>query len=195
MAVYEYIQGRIAELSPTLAVLEQGGIGYNIQISLHSYSQIREKKDVVLFIQEIIREDTHDLYGFFSKPERELFRQLISVSGIGANIARMMLSSLSPDEIRQAILKDDVNLLKKIKGIGAKTAQRVIIDLKDKLGKMEESLQFLPGPNNTTREEALSALTMLGFGKTDTGKVLDKLLTQKGEWEVEEMIKAALKLM
>lgn len=195
MAVYEFIQGKVAELSPTTAILEQSGIGYCIQISLHSYSQIREKKEVVLFIQEIIREDTHDLYGFFSRPERELFRQLISVSGVGANTARMMLSSLSPDEIRQAILKDDVNLLKKIKGIGAKTAQRIIIDLRDKLGKMEDSLQFLPGSNNTTREEALSALTMLGFGKTDTGKVLDKLLTEKTDWEVEELIKAALKIL
>ena len=195
MAIYEYIQGKVSDLNPTMAVLEQGGIGYNIQISLHSFTQIRDKKEVVLFIQEIIREDTHDLYGFFSKPERELFRQLISVSGIGANIARMMLSSLSPDEIRQAILRDDVGLLKKIKGIRAKTAQRVIIDLRDKLGKMEESLQFLPGTDNTIRDEALSALTMLGFGKTDTGKMLDKLLTQKGDWEVEDLIKAALKLM
>ena len=195
MAIYEYIQGKVSDLNPTMAVLEQGGIGYNIQISLHSFSQIRDKKEVVLFIQEIIRDDTHDLYGFFSKAERELFRQLISVSGIGSNTARMMLSSMSPDEIRQAILRDDVALLKKIKGIGAKTAQRVIIDLRDKLGKMEESLQFLPGPDNTIRDEALSALTMLGFGKTDTGKVLDKLLTQKGDWEVENLIKAALKLM
>lgn len=195
MPIYEYLQGKLADLKPTMAVLEQSGIGYNVQISLHTYSQIREKKELLLYIQEIIREDTHDLYGFFSKPERELFRLLISVSGIGANIARMMLSSLSPDEIKQAILRDDVNLLKQIKGIGAKTAQRVIIDLRDKLGKMEESLQFLPGPDNTSKDQALSALTMLGFGKTDTSKVLDKLLAQKGVWEVEELIKAALKLL
>lgn len=195
MAIYEYIQGQVVDLNPTMAVLEQGGIGYNIQISLHTFSQIREKKACVLFIQEIIREDTHDLFGFFSKAERELFKMLVSVSGIGANTARMMLSSLSPDEIKNAILRDDVNLLKKIKGIGAKTAQRVIIDLRDKLGKMEESLQFLPGLDNTTRDEALSALTMLGFGKTDTSKVLDKLLSQKDDWGVEELIKAALKLM
>ncbi len=193
MAVYEYIQGAVSNISPTVAILEQGGIGYCIQISLHSFSQIREKKSVKLYIQEIIREDTYDLYGFFSTAERELFRQLISVSGVGANTSRMMLSSLSPAEISQAILRDDVNLLKKVKGIGAKTAQRIIIDLRDKLGKMEESLQFLPGSDNTIRDEALSALTMLGFGKTDTSKLLDKLLPEKEVWEVEELIKAALK--
>lgn len=193
MAVYEFIDGVVAELTPTVAILEQQSIGYCIQISLHSYSQIRNQKSVRLFIQEIIREDTHDLYGFFSKPERELFRQLISVSGVGANTARMMLSSLSPEEISQAILRDDVVLLKQVKGIGAKTAQRIIIDLRDKLGKMEESLQFLQGSDNTVRDEALSALTMLGFGKTDTGKLLDKLLIGRSDWEVEELIKAALK--
>ena len=139
MAVYEFIKGSVSSLTPTAAVLEQRGIGYSIQISLHSYSQIREKESVQLFIQEIIREDTHDLYGFFTMSERELFRQLISVSGVGANTARMMLSSLSPEEISQAIMRDDVNLMKSIKGIGAKTAQRIIIDLRDKLGKMEES--------------------------------------------------------
>lgn len=195
MAVYDYIKGKISELTPTMVVVEQGGIGYSIQISLHSYSQIRDQRDIQLYIQEIIREDTYDLYGFFSKPERELFRQLFSVSGIGANTARMMLSSLSPEEIKQAILKDDVALLKRIKGIGAKTAQKVIIDLRDKLGKMDENLQFLPGPDNTIREEALSALTMLGFGKSETGKVLDKLLDQQPDASVEELIKAALKLL
>lgn len=193
MAIYEFIDGSLVELTPTAAIIEQGGIGYCIQISLHSYSQIRDKKLVRLFIQEIIREDTHDLFGFFTRPERELFRQLISVSGVGANTARMMHSSLSPDEISQAILRDDVTLLKKVKGIGAKTAQRIIIDLRDKLGKMEESLQFLSGLDNTIRDEALSALTMLGFGKTDTGKLLDKLLAEKSDWEVEGLIKAALK--
>jgi len=193
MAVYEFIHGQLASLSPTVAVIEQGGIGYAIQISLHSYSQIREKKSVKLFIQEIIREDTYDLYGFFTTAERELFRQLISVSGVGANTSRMMLSSLSPEEISQAIMRDDANLLKTIKGIGTKSAQRIIIDLRDKLGKMEESLQFLPGSDNTVREEALSALTMLGFGKTIAGKILDKLMNEKGDWEVEGLIKAALK--
>lgn len=193
MAVYEFIQGSVASLSPTAAVIEQGGMGYCIQISLHSYSQIREMKSVQLLIHEIIREDTHDLYGFFTSSERELFRQLISVSGVGANTSRMMLSSLSPEEISQAIMRDDVILLKTIKGIGAKTAQRIIIDLRDKLGQMEESLQFLHGSDNTVRDEALSALTMLGFGKSITGKVLDKLLSGKGDWEVEELIKAALK--
>ncbi len=193
MAVFEYIQGSLAKLTPTLAVLEQSGIGYCIQISLHSYSQIRDKETAKLYIQEIIREDTHDLFGFNTLSERELFKQLISVSGVGANTARMMLSSLSPEEISQAIMKNDVSLLKTIKGIGAKSAQRIIVDLRDKLGKMEESLQFLPDSNNTVRDEALSALTMLGFGKSITGKVLDKLLSEKGDWGVEGLIKAALK--
>lgn len=195
MPIYEYIQGLVTDITPTTTVLEQAGIGYNIQISLHTYSQVREKKSAVLFIEEIIREDTHDLYGFFTKSERTLFQQLVSVSGVGANTARMMLSSLSPEEIKAAILKDNVAVLKKIKGIGAKTAQRIIIDLRDKLGKMEESLQFLPGTGNTVRDEALSALTMLGFGKTDASKILDKLMPEKTEWEVEELIKAALKLL
>ncbi len=193
MAVYEYIQGKISEITPAEVILEQGGIGYNIQISLHTYSQISNRQQAVLFIQEIIREDTHDLYGFFSKGERILFRHLISVSGVGANTARMMLSSMGPDEIINAILQDNVLLLKKIKGIGAKTAERIIVDLRDKLGKLDESVQFLPGSDNTIRQEALSALTMLGFGKSDTGKVLDKLLAEKSDWRVEDLIKVALK--
>ena len=193
MAVYEYIQGKISEITPAEVILEQGGIGYNIQISLHTYSQTSNRQQAVLFIQEIIREDTHDLYGFFSKGERILFRHLISVSGVGANTARMMLSSMGPDEIINAILQDNVLLLKKIKGIGAKTAERIIVDLRDKLGKLDESVQFLPGSDNTIRQEALSALTMLGFGKSDTGKVLDKLLAEKSDWRVEDLIKVALK--
>ncbi len=193
MPVYEYLKGDLIDLSPTEAILEQGGIGYNVQISLHTYTQIRGQKECMLFIHEIIREDTYDLFGFFGKDERVLFRQLISVSGVGSNTARMMLSSLSPEEIKDAIVKDDIVVLKRTKGIGAKTAERIIVDLRDKLGKLEESVQFLPGSDNTIRQEALSALIMLGFGKTDTGKVLDKLLLEKGDWSVELLVKAALK--
>ncbi|MCD6347004.1 MAG: Holliday junction branch migration protein RuvA [Bacteroidales bacterium] len=193
MPVYEYIKGQLTELSPTEAIVEQAGIGYNIQISLHSYTQIQGRKEISLFIHEIIREDTYDLFGFFGKDERALFRFLISVSGVGANTARMMLSSLSPEEIKEAILKDDVSVLKRTKGIGARTAERIIVDLRDKLGKLDESVQFLPGSDNTIRQEALSALIMLGFGKTDTAKVIDKLLLEKGKWNVELLVKAALK--
>lgn len=193
MPVYEYIKGQLTDLSPTEAIIEQGGIGYGIQVSLHTYAQIRGQGEASLYIHEIIRDDTYDLFGFFTKDERLLFRYLISVSGVGANTARMMLSSLSPEEIKDAILKDDVNVLKRTKGIGARTAERIIVDLRDKLGKLDESVQFLPGSDNTIRQEALSALIMLGFGKTDTAKVVDKLLLEKGEWNVERLVKAALK--
>ena len=193
MPIYEYIQGPLIAVSPAEVIVEQGGIGYNIQISVHSYSQLRSRKEALLFIHEIIREDSHDLYGFFGKDERILFRHLISVSGVGANTARMMLSSLSPQEIKDAILHDDVIVLKRIKGIGTKSAERLIVDLRDKIGKLDESVQFLPGSDNTMRHEALSALIMLGFGKSDTGKVLDKLLAENGDFDVESLIKAALK--
>ena len=193
MAVYDYIEGKLVEITPASAVIDKSGIGYFMQISLNTYSRIRKEKEVKLYIQEIIREDTHDLYGFFEPAERDLFRLLITVSGVGANTGRMMLSSIPPGDLQKAILTEDVNLIKSVKGIGAKTAQRVIIDLKDKIGKVGESTQIFSGMDNTVREEALSALVMLGFGKNETVKVLDKLLTSAPDIGVEELVKTALK--
>lgn len=191
--MYEYIQGKITELTPASVVIDNQGIGYFISISLNTYSALSGKEQAIVFIHQVVREDAQLLFGFYNKTEREIFRQLITVSGIGANTARMMLSSMSPDEIREAILTANVKLLSGIKGIGAKTAQRVIIDLKDKVGKFDISNDFLLSISNTNREEALSALVMLGFTKNTVEKVLDKVLKDNPKAEVEELVKQALK--
>jgi len=191
--MYDYIKGEVVELTPTYAVVEAGGIGYSINISLSTFSRVGSAKVVVLFTHLAIREDAHTLYGFFDKAERELFRHLIGVSGVGASTARMMLSSLSPEELRQAILTEDVNKIKSVKGIGLKTAQRVVIDLKDKLGKEPLSGELFGLLSNTVREEALSALVMLGFAKASAQKVVDAVLKGKNDVTVEELIKLSLK--
>ncbi|WP_439185292.1 Holliday junction branch migration protein RuvA [Carboxylicivirga taeanensis] len=193
--MYEYIKGKIAEASPTHVVIDVNGIGYLLQISLNTFSHLEGKTEAQLFIHENIREDAFALFGFAEPSERELFRHLISVSGIGANTARMMLSSLSAEELRGAILTDNVNIIKGVKGIGAKTAQRVIVDLKDKLSKEPIDQKIFATQDNTIREEALSALVMLGFVKASAQKALDKLLKQSPELKVEELIKQALKIM
>jgi Holliday junction DNA helicase RuvA len=191
----DYIKGKITELSPTQVILEQGGLGYDINISLFSFSQFQDKQEAQVFIHQVIREDAHLLFGFFSKGEREIFRLLISVSGVGANTARMILSSMSPEEVQQAISEGNVNLLQSIKGIGAKSAQRIIIDLKDKVAKTSETAQIFTPANNTIKKEALSALEILGFGKKPAEKAVDKLLNSQGDLSVEELIKQALKLL
>ncbi len=191
--MFEYIKGSVASLKPSHIVLEVNSIGYFVTISLNTYTQLNGVDSVKLFIHQVIREDAHQLYGFATEPERELFRMLISVSGIGANTAIMMFSSLSPDEISNAILNENVNLLKSIKGIGVKTAQRVIIDLKDKVGKSPISEQFVASADNTLRNEALSALVMLGFAKKPAEKELDKILAAQSNLSVENVIKLALK--
>ena len=191
--MFEYIKGSVASLKPSHIVLEVNSIGYFVTISLNTYTQLNGVDSVKLFIHQVIREDAHQLYGFATEPERELFRMLISVSGIGANTAIMMFSSLSPDEISNAILNENVNLLKSIKGIGIKTAQRVIIDLKDKVGKSPISEQFVASADNTLRNEALSALVMLGFAKKPAEKELDKILAAQPNLSVENVIKLALK--
>ncbi len=193
--MFEYISGRIAETGPTHIVIDVNGIGYLLHISLNTYSRVESKTEAQLFVHENIREDAYQLYGFADPSERELFRQLISVSGIGANTARMMLSSLSPDELKNAILTGNVNQIKSVKGIGAKTAQRVIVDLKDKLGKEPIDQKIFAEQDNTIRDEALSALVMLGFAKNSAQKAIDKILTQNPSIKVEEVIKQALKIM
>lgn len=191
--MYEYIKGILAEAAPTCAVVDCGGVGYYINISVNTYSKISSLKEVQLFIHQIVREDAHLLYGFFSREERVLFRQLISVSGIGANTASVMLSSMTVNEIVGAILTDNVNAIKSVKGIGLKTAQRVIIELKDKVGKEGVAEDFIPGGTNTIKEEALSALVMLGFIRVQASKVIDKIFAGGGVTTVEELIKLALK--
>jgi Holliday junction DNA helicase RuvA len=189
----DYIKGKLTELTPAFAVIENEGIGYFTSISLSSFTKLEGKTDCKILIHEVIREDSHQLFGFADKEERDIFRLLISVTGVGANTARMMLSSLTHDEIEKSILGSDVNTLKSIKGIGLKTAQRIIIDLKDKLGKQSGTSEIFAFTDNTRREEALSALVMLGFGKSAVLKVLDRLIREEKNLTVEDMIKRALK--
>lgn len=189
----DYIKGEITQTTPTYLILETGGIGYLVNISLTTFSFLENKKEFKVLIHEVIREDSHQLFGFAESEEREIFRLLISVSGVGANTARMMLSSLSPGEIEKAIAGSDVNLLKSVKGIGLKTAQRIIVDLKDKIGKQAGSGEIFAYADNTKREEALSALVMLGFAKSTVSKVLDKIVREEKNLTVEDIIKRALK--
>lgn len=191
--MYEYIQGTLAEVNPAYAIVETGNIGYFINISLHTFSNISGKKEVKLLIHQIVRDDARLFFGFADKHEREIFRMLISVSGIGANTARMMLSTLSPTELSKAIMEADVNLLKSIKGIGVKSAQRVVVDLKDKVGTSGDASEIFKEESNTLKEESLSALVMLGFSKASVQKVLEKILREERDITVEELVKEALK--
>jgi Holliday junction DNA helicase RuvA len=192
--MFEYIKGPIADLTPTYVVVECAGVGYFVNISLQTYSSLDGKKEVLVYLHQVIRDDAHLFFGFASKDERELFRLLISVSGVGANTARVILSSMSATEIQKVIMQADINALKQIKGIGLKTAQRIVVDLKDKVsGKDLGSAQLFTSINNTTRQEALSALVMLGFNKSAVEKVLDQLLKVESTQTVEGLIKQALK--
>ena len=189
----EYIKGHMTQITPTFVIIETGGIGYQVNISINTFSLLEGKTDFKILIHEVIREDAHQLFGFAEAGEREIFRLLISVSGVGANTARMMLSSLSPAEIEKAIASSDVHVLQGVKGIGLKTAQRIIVDLKDKIGKHAGSGEIFSLTDNTNREEALSALVMLGFAKSAVAKVLDKIVREEKSLTVEDMIKRALK--
>jgi Holliday junction DNA helicase RuvA len=189
----DYIKGLITQITPTFLTIETGGIGYFINISINTFSKLEGKNEYKVLVHEVIREDSHLLFGFADSEERDIFRLLISVSGVGANTARMMLSSLSSSEIEKAILGSDVNVLKSVKGIGLKTAQRIIIDLKDKVGKQAGSGEIFAFSDNTKREEALSALVMLGFAKSAVTKILDKIVREEKNLTVEDMIKRALK--
>jgi Holliday junction DNA helicase RuvA len=188
-----YIKGTITEINPTSVTIETGGIGYFVNISVNTFSKLDGKSEFKILVQEVIREDSHQLFGFADKEERDIFRLLISVSGIGANTARMMLSSLTPIEVEKAILESNVNVLKSVKGIGLKTAQRVIVDLKDKVGKQSSTGEIFTFEDNTKREEALSALVMLGFAKSAVSKVLEKIIREEKNLTVEDLIKRALK--
>lgn len=205
LQMIEYIKGTLAELSPALAVVEAYGVGYALNISLTTYTKIQGLKDVKLFVHEQLttggRDDSFTLYGFATKQERELYRMLISVSGVGANTARMMLSSLTPTELCNAIANGDEKIIKSVKGIGLKTAQRIILDLKDKIvqtGIAEElhvAKQHSAGPsvNAAVKDEAVSALTMLGFSPAPSAKVVVEILTAQPDLQVEMVVKEALK--
>lgn len=188
-----HIQGRLVEKTPTDVVIECNGVGYHINISLHTYSQIPESENLKLFTFLQVREDAHTLYGFIEKQERELFKLLLSVSGVGANTARTMLSSLQPTQIIQAIASNDVPIIQGVKGIGAKTAQRVILDLKDKVLKIYDLEDVSVVSNNTNKEEALSALEVLGFNRKSAEKVVEKIVKDVPNASVEQLIKQALK--
>lgn len=194
----EYIKGELTELTPAMAIVECHGVGYGINVSLNTYSAIQGKKEVKLYIVEAIREDAYNLYGFATRQERELFLLLITVSGIGGNTARMILSALSPSELCNVISSGNDKLLKTVKGIGLKTAQRIIVDLKDKIGATGiESADILTAPathaHSEVYEEAIAALTMLGFAQAPSQKVVAAILKEEPEAAVEKVIKLALK--
>ena len=208
----DYIKGELTFLTPTYAVIEAAGVGYQINIALTSYSALVGKEGQVtkLFVTEIIREDTHDLFGFFTTGERELFVMLMTVSGIGANTARMIMSAYSAAEIRQIIATGNARALSQVKGLGPKTAQRIIVDLKDKVlkidladgnrGEIGDEARRLFGEepqsvDSPVKQEAVSALVMLGFAATASGKVVDKILKAAPESSVEQVIKQALKML
>ena len=187
------IQGKLVEKSPTEVVIDCGGVGYHINISLHTFSLLPTSDHIKLFTYLQIKEDAHTLYGFVQKSEREIFKMLISVSGIGAGIARTMLSSLEPKQIVQAIASDDVATIQSIKGIGAKTAQRAILDLKDKVLKLYDLDEVVLSQSNTNRDEALSALEVLGFLRKASEKLVEKIVKEHPDASVEFIIKQALK--
>ena len=195
----EYIKGELTELTPALATVEAGGVGYGLSISLNTFSAIQGKKEVKLYVYEAIREDAYVLYGFVNKKEREMFELLITVNGVGANTARMMLSGMSVSELCSAISTGNARLIQGIKGIGKMTAQRIIVDLRDKivaLGIAEEipaGGQMQAPVNNQVKEEAVSALTMLGFSPAPTQKVVLQILQQQPDLPVEQVVKLALK--
>lgn len=201
----EYIKGELTELTPTLAVVEAAGVGYALNISLNTYTGIQGKKEAKLYVHEVLiaggRDDSFTLYGFATRQERELYRMLISVSGVGANTARMMLSSMSPAELCDAIANGNEKLIKSVKGIGLKTAQRVIVDLKDKIVSsgiaselhVSTGREESPAIDNAVKDEAVSAMTMLGFSPAPAAKVVTAILTEQPNMAVERVIKEALK--
>ena len=191
----DYIKGQIIELTPAELILETGGIGYSILISLQTYEALQLKTQAVVYIHHYLREDEELYYGFATKDERELFRLLIGVSGIGVNSARMMLSSLTSDEIRSAILAEDINKIKSVKGIGLKSAQRLVLELKDKIvkGAGSDTGTIFKADTNAAVEEATTALVMLGFSKANINKVMPAILKENPQARVEDLIKAALK--
>ena len=188
-----HLQGKLIEKSPTEVIIDCGGVGYHVNISLHTYSLLPQSETIKLFTYLQIKEDAHTLFGFVEKSEREIFKMLLSVSGIGASIARTMLSSLEPKQIIQALAVGDIGTIQSIKGIGSKTAQRAILDLKDKVVKLYDLDEVSMHQSNTNKDEALSALEVLGFNRKLAEKVVEKVLISDPQASVESIIKQALK--
>lgn len=188
-----FLRGRLVEKSPTQIIIDCNGIGYEVNISLYTYERLPQDEMIHIYTYFLVREDAQVLYGFMEKSERDVFIKLLSVSGIGASTARMMFSSLTPQEVVQAIADADVDTIKSVKGIGMKTAQRVIVDLKDKVNKLENSSEVLPLKNNTNKDEALSALVTLGYTKKQAEQSVTKILKNNPESSIEDIIKLALK--
>lgn len=188
-----HLKGKLVEKSPTNVVIEVNGIGYWVNISLTTFSQIPDNENIKLFTHLQIKEDSHSLYGFYSKKERDIFRLLISVSGIGTSTARTMLSSLNPQQVVEAISSNNVSIVQSVKGIGSKTAQRLIIELRDKILKIYDFDETYVNSNNTTREEALSALEVLGINKKSSQRLVDNIIKENQDISVEEIIKETLK--
>jgi len=188
-----HLKGKLVEKNPTYVIVECGGVGYFVNISLHTFSSLTDSELITIYTHLQVKEDSHTLFGFSEKSERAIFRLLLSVSGIGASTARTMLSSLSPAQTRDAIANGDVATIQSVKGIGAKTAQRVILDLRDKVLKVYDIDEVSHNSNNTNKEEALSALEVLGFPRRQAEKAVDKVLLQDPDLSVENIIKLALK--
>ncbi|MDG1653085.1 MAG: Holliday junction branch migration protein RuvA [Flavobacteriaceae bacterium] len=186
------LTGRLVEKSPTEVVIDCNGVGYLVHISLHTFTQLSNDENIKLFTHLQVKEDSHTLFGFQTTIERAIFQQLISVSGIGASTARTMLSSLEPQQIQRAIVAEDLATIKSVKGIGLKTAQRVLIELKDKMLNLFEGEEIQPFSNNTIKEEALSALEVLGYSRKQSEKVIDNAIQSSPDSSVEALIKAAL---
>ena len=194
--MYSFISGTVVEKNPAYVIIDNQGIGYLINITLNTFTAIGEQEKVRLYVHLAIREDAHTLYGFYTEQERSLFLQLITVSGVGCNTARLILSSMTVKEAAEAIATSNTRLIQGVKGLGAKTAQRIVVDLHDKIGKLEiEEGEKTSPAYNTTRDEALSALMVLGFSKANIEKILDKLMKQMDNPAVEDLIKESLRLL
>lgn len=193
--MYAFVRGTVTEKKPAFIIIECNGIGFLINITLNTFAAIGNAESVKLYTHEQILDDAHNLFGFFTEKERDLFELLISVSGVGCNTARLILSSLTVSELCNAIANDDARTIQSVKGVGAKTSQRIVIDLKDKVSKIEIPDEIITVSNNTIKSEALSALMTLGFNKNATEKALDKLLKQTPDTTVEVLIREALKIL
>ena len=193
--MYNYISGKLSEVNPAYAVVDCGGVGYQIEITLNTYSRIKELDTVKLLTHHVVREDAQQLYGFYAEDEREMFRRLIAISGVGTGTARMILSSMTVDELKQAVATQNAKAVQAVKGIGAKGAQRIILELQDKLDKLPAGVAATLFQSNKNLDEALSALTMLGFAKPAADKALQAVAKQSPDASVEELIKSALRML
>lgn len=193
--MYAFIAGKIAEITPAYAIVDNHGVGYFINITLNTFAAIGEQTEVKLYTHLQVLEDAHNLFGFYTAKERDMFELLISVSGVGCNTARLILSSLTVNELSTAIANEDIKTIQAAKGIGSKTAQRIVVDLKDKVRKTDYAEEIVEAVDNTIKNEALSALVILGFSKNAASKALDKLMKQTPDAPVEVLIREALKLL